>query len=176
MTAVEEPTTTQFIRPDGHEKVTGTGRYTADLNRTGQLHAAFRYSDHTHAKILSIDTTRAAALPGVLAVVTHEDVPDVLYGGMVQDRRLFARDTVRFEGDIVAGIAALTPELAREAAALVDVTYEPLPVLTNWAAANDADAPLVHPEWESYSGSDDMGRNANTLGYSTPRLPGRMSW
>ena len=167
MTAVEEPTTTQFIRPDGHEKVTGTGRYTADLNRTGQLHAAFRYSDHTHAKILSIDTTRAAALPGVLAVVTHEDVPDVLYGGMVQDRRLFARDTVRFEGDIVAGIAALTPELAREAAALVDVTYEPLPVLTNWAAANDADAPLVHPEWESYSGSDDMGRNANTLGYST---------
>ena len=167
MTAVEEPRTTPFIRPDGHEKVTGTGRYTADLNRTGQLHAAFRYSDHTHAKILSIDTTRAAALPGVLAVVTHEDVPDVLYGGMVQDRRLFARDTVRFEGDIVAGVAALTPEIAREAAALIDVEYEPLPALSNWAAANDDGAPLIHPDWESYSGSDDMGRNANTLGYST---------
>lgn len=167
MTAVEEPTTTQFIRPDGHEKVTGTGRYTADLDRTGQLHAAFRYSDHTHAKILSIDTSSAEALPGVLAVVTHEDVPDVLYGGMVQDRRLFARDTVRFEGDIIAGVAALTPEIAREAASLVVVEYEPLPVLTDWAAANEPAAILVHPGWESYSGDETMGRSGNTLGYSS---------
>ena len=70
MTAVEEPKT-QFIRPDGHEKVTGAGRYTADLNRTGQLHAAFRYSDHTHARILRVDATKARALPGVLVVLTH---------------------------------------------------------------------------------------------------------
>ena len=84
--------------------------------------------------------TRARALPGVLAVVTHEDVPDVLYGGMVKDRRLFARDTVRFEGDIVAGVAALTPEIAREAAALVDVELEPLPVVTDFEAALAADA------------------------------------
>jgi CO/xanthine dehydrogenase Mo-binding subunit len=68
-----------FIRPDGKEKVTGSGRYTADLSLTGQLHAKLRYADHTHARILSIDTSRARALPGVLAVVTHEDVPDVLY-------------------------------------------------------------------------------------------------
>lgn len=167
MTAVEESIAADFIRPDGHEKVTGSGRYTADLNRTGQLHAAFRYSDHTHAKILSIDTARAEALPGVLAIVTHEDVPDVLYGGMVQDRRLFARDTVRFEGDIIAGVAALTPEIAREAAALIDVEYEPLPALTDWAAANDEGAPLIHPDWESYTGESEMGRNANTLGYSS---------
>ncbi len=110
MTAVEDERA--FVRPDGKEKVTGTGRYTADLNLTGQAHAAFRYADHTHARILRIDAAKARALPGVLAVVTHEDVPDVLYGGMVQDRRLFAQDTVRFEGDIVAGVAALTPELA----------------------------------------------------------------
>ena len=105
MTAVEEPRT-EFVRPDGHEKVTGTGRYTADLTFTGEAHAAFRYADHPHARIVRIDTTKARALPGVLAVVTHEDVPDVLYGGSVKDRRLFARDTVRFEGDIVAGVAA----------------------------------------------------------------------
>ena len=106
MTAVEEAPVErkQFIRPDGKEKVTGTGRYTADLTLAGQLVAKFRYADHTHARILRIDTTlQARALPGVLAVVTHEDVPDVLYGGMVKDRRLFAKDTVRFEGDIVAG-------------------------------------------------------------------------
>jgi len=165
VTTVEEPRA--FIRPDGKEKVTGTGRYTADLNVTGQLHAAFRYADHTHARILSIDTTRARALPGVLAVVTHEDVPDVLYGGMVQDRRLFARDTVRFEGDIVAGVAALTPELAREAAALVDVVYEPLPVVTDFDAGMAEGATLVHPAWESYDGDEALGRNGNTLGYST---------
>ncbi len=165
MTAIEEPRA--FIRPDGKEKVTGTGRYTADLNVTGQLHAAFRYADHTHARILSIDTAKARALPGVLAVVTHEDVPDVLYGGMVQDRRLFARDTVRFEGDIVAGVAALSLEIAREAAALVEIEYEPLPTVTDFDAAMADGATLVHPEWESYEGDEALGRNGNTLGYST---------
>ena len=110
MATVEEPRT--FIRPDGKEKVTGTGRYTADIVLAGQLMAKFRYADHTHARITRIDASKARALPGVLAVVTHEDVPDVLYGGMVKDRRLFARDTVRFEGDIVAGVAATTAEIA----------------------------------------------------------------
>ena len=165
MTTVDEPRA--FIRPDGKEKVTGTGRYTADLNLTGQMHAAFRYADHTHARILRIDTAKARALPGVLAVVTHEDVPDVLYGGMVQDRRLFARDTVRFEGDIVAGVAALTPELARQAAALVEVEYEPLPAVSDYAAAMEDGATLIHPDWESYEFDDTLVRDGNTLGYST---------
>src|SRR5262245_16680894 len=141
-----------FVRPDGREKVTGAGRYTADLTLTGQAHAAFRYADHTHARILRIDTTRARALPGVLAVVTHEDVPDVLYGGLVQDRRLFARDTVRFEGDIIAGVAASTLEIARQAAALVEIEYEPLPVVTDFVAAMNDGSTLVHPDWESYEG------------------------
>src|SRR5262245_9250377 len=149
VTAVEEPRA-EFVRPDGREKVTGTGRYTADLTFTGEAHAAFRYADHPHARIVRVDATAARALPGVLAVLTHEDVPDVLYGGMVQDRRLFARDTVRFEGDIVAGVAALTPEIARRAAALVEVELEPLHVVSDFAAALDDDATLVHPGWESY--------------------------
>jgi CO/xanthine dehydrogenase Mo-binding subunit len=166
VTAVEEPVRT-FIRPDGKEKVTGTGRYTADLNLTGQAHAAFRYADHTHARILSIDTAKARAFPGVLAVVTHEDVPDVLYGGMVQDRRLFARDTVRFEGDIVAGVAALTQAIAREAAALVEIEYEPLPAVTDFDAGMEDGATLVHPGWEAYEGDDALGRDGNVLGHSS---------
>ena len=165
MATVEEPRT--FIRPDGKEKVTGTGRYTADLVLAGQLMAKFRYADHAHARITRIDVTRARALPGVLAVVTHEDVPDVLYGGMVKDRRLFARDTVRFEGDIVAGVAATTAEIAEQAAALIEVDYEPLPVVTDFEAALADDATLVHPDWESYRGSKALGRHDNTLGYST---------
>jgi CO/xanthine dehydrogenase Mo-binding subunit len=166
VTAVQDQPTT-FVRPDGREKVTGAGRYTADLTLTGQLHAAFRYADHPHARITRIDTTAARALPGVIAVVTHEDVPDVLYGGMVQDRRLFARDAVRFEGDVVAGVAALTPELAREAAALVEVDLEPLPVVTDFESALAHDAPRVHPEWESYDGDEALGRHDNVLGFST---------
>jgi CO/xanthine dehydrogenase Mo-binding subunit len=155
------------IRPDGREKVTGTGRYTADLNLTGQLHAAFRYTDHTHARVLRIDTSRARAAPGVLAVVTHEDVPDVLYGSTVKDRRLFVTDRARCEGDIVAAVAALTPELAAHAAALIDVDYEPLPVVTDFEAAMAEGAPLVHPDWESYEADEAMVRDRNTLGYSS---------
>ncbi len=166
MTAVEEPRT-QFVRPDGREKVTGAGRYTADLTFTGEAHAAFRYADHPHARIIGIDTSAARALPGVLAVLTHDDVPDVLYGGMVQDRRLFAQDTVRFEGDIVAGVAALTPEIARQAAALVEVELEPLPVVTDFEAALAEEATLVHPGWESYEGDEALGRHGNLLGFST---------
>jgi CO/xanthine dehydrogenase Mo-binding subunit len=166
MTTVDQPRT-QFVRPDGQEKVTGTGRYTADLTFTGEAHAAFRYADHPHARVVRVDATAARALPGVLAVLTHEDVPDVLYGGMVQDRRLFARDAVRFEGDIVAGVAALTPEIARQAAALVDVELEPLPVVSDFATALADDAALVHPGWESYEGDEALGRHGNLLGFST---------
>src|SRR5262245_18283496 len=156
-----------FIRPDGKEKVTGSGRYAADLSLTGQLHAKLRYADHTHARILSIDTSRARALPGVLAVVTHEDVPDVLYGDLAQDRRLFARDRVRFEGDVVAAVAATTPEIAAEAAAAIDVEYEPLPALSDIEAALEEGAPLIHEDWESYEADDELGRNGNVLGFST---------
>ena len=165
MTTVDEPRISR--RADGHEKVTGAGRYTADLTLTGEAHAAFRYADHPHARIVRIDTSAARALPGVLAVVTHEDVPDVLYGGMVKDRRLFARDIVRFEGEIVAGVVALTPAIAREAAALVEVELEQLPVLTDFASALADDAPAVHAEWESYEGDEALGRHGNLLGFST---------
>ncbi len=165
MATVEDSRT--FIRPDGKEKVTGTGLYTADLVLAGQLVAKFRYADHSHARITRIDTTKARALPGVLAVLTHEDVPDVLYGGMVKDRRLFAKDTVRFEADIVAGVAATTAEIAEQAAALIEVDYEPLPVVTDFASALAEDVPLVHPEWEAYEGVEALGRKGNLLGYST---------
>jgi CO/xanthine dehydrogenase Mo-binding subunit len=165
--SVAETQPAPFLRPDGKEKVTGSGRYTADLSLTGQLHAKLRYADHTHARIVSIDASRARALPGVLAVLTHEDVPDVLYGDLVQDRRLFARESVRFEGDVVAAVAALTSEIAAEAAAAIEVEYEPLSPVSDIEAALDEDAPLVHPDWESYEGDDDLGRHGNVLGYST---------
>ncbi|MFN8192966.1 MAG: xanthine dehydrogenase family protein molybdopterin-binding subunit [Nocardioidaceae bacterium] len=163
MTITDAP----FIRPDGKEKVTGLGRYTADFNLTGQAHAAFRYADHPHARITRLDVSAARAMPGVYAVVTHEDVPENLYGGMVQDRLMFAKDTVRWEGDVVAGVAARTQAIARAAAAAIEVEYDVLPAAPDFVANAAPDAALVHPEWTSYSGDEDMGRDGNVVGRST---------
>src|SRR3954453_20117708 len=156
-----------FIRQDGKDKVTGLGRYTADLNMTGMLQAKFRYADHAHARITRIDTSRARALPGVFAVITHEDVPDVRYGPFVQDRRLFAKSTVRYEGELIAGVAAITPEVAEQAAGLIEVDYEPLPVVNDVEAALQPDATLVHEGWADYGASDDVGREGNDCSRST---------
>jgi CO/xanthine dehydrogenase Mo-binding subunit len=130
-------------------------------------HARFRYTDHSHAKILRIDTSKARALPGVVAVVTQDDLPDVRYGGFVQDRYLFAKDVVRFEGEIVAGVAALTEEVAAEAARLIEVEYEPLPVVADFVAAMEDGAPLVHPELASYGKDENIVANGNTMAYHT---------
>jgi CO/xanthine dehydrogenase Mo-binding subunit len=165
--ATTETEARPFIRPDGKEKVTGSGRYTADLTPAGVVHAKFRYADHPHARISKIDTSRARALPGVVAVVTQADLPDVRFGGFVQDRYLFAKDKVRFEGEIVAGVAALTEEIAAEAARLIEVHYEPLPVVTDFEAAMQPGAPLVHEDWASYERDENMVSNGNTIAYHT---------
>ncbi|MBK6871496.1 MAG: xanthine dehydrogenase family protein molybdopterin-binding subunit [Kineosporiaceae bacterium] len=167
MTDQAESRPSVFIRPDGKEKVTGTGRYTADMNLTGQAHGAFRFADHPHASIVSVDTTAARAIPGVFAVITHADVPEIRYGGMVSDRYLFASDVVRWEGDVIAAVAARTAALARQAAAAIEVTYDVLDPLPDYVANAGPAAPLVHPEWQSYGGSRSMGRNGNILGRST---------
>jgi CO/xanthine dehydrogenase Mo-binding subunit len=156
-----------FVRQDGKEKVTGTGRYTADLSFTGMAHVKFRYADHSHAKILRIDTSKARALPGVVAVVTHDDLPDVRYGGFVQDRYLFAKDVVRFEGEIVAGVAALTEEIAAEAARLIEIEYEPLPVVTDFVGAMERGATLIHPDLPSYEKDENIVADGNTMAYHT---------
>jgi CO/xanthine dehydrogenase Mo-binding subunit len=167
LTTTERDLRAPFIRPDGVEKVTGTGRYTADLTMTGQAHAKFRYADHPHARIVRIDTAAAKALPGVLAVLTQDDLPDVRFGGFVQDRTLFAKDVVRFEGEILAGVAALTPEIAAEAARLIDVEYEVLPAVSDFVAAMDPDAPSIHPDLASYEKDENIVANGNTMAYHT---------
>ncbi len=168
MASTETPThETVFLRPDGKEKVTGSGRYTADLTLTGQAYARFRYTDHPHARIVRIDTSEARALSGVLAVLTHDDVPAVKYGGMVQDRYLFAKDVVRFEADIIAAVAATSEEIASRAVQLIEVEYEPLPPLTDIEAAMAKDAQLVHADWSSDDHDENLLADGNTLGYST---------
>ena len=163
-TAAPEAT---YIRSDGIEKVTGAGRYTADMTMTGVAHAKFRYADHPHARILSIDTSAARALPGVLAVVTQADLPDVRFGGFTQDRTLFAKDVVRFEAEIVAGVAATTPEIAAEAARLIEIEYAVLPAVSDFVAAMEPGSPLVHEDWASYERDENIVADGNTFAYHT---------
>ncbi len=167
MATVEASAYADFIRPDGKEKVTGAGRYTADLTLTGTAYAAFRYADHAHARIHRLDTERARRFPGVVAVITQDDVPDVRFGGFVQDRTLFAKDVVRFEGEIVAAVAALTPEGAREAARQIEVEYEPLPIVNDFETATEPGTPLVHEDWASYERDENIVSDGNTMAYHT---------
>jgi len=155
------------IRADGPDKVTGSGRYAADLTLTGMLHAKLRYAGLPHGRITRLDTTRAAALPGVLAVITQADVPDVRYGDFVKDRTLFATDVVRYEGDILAAVAALTPEIAARAVELIEVDIEPLPAVVDLEAAVRPGAPLVHEDWEGYESGEELPRDGNVAMYSS---------
>ena len=156
-----------LIRQDGRDKVTGSGRYAADLTLTGMLHGAFRVADVSHARIRRLDTAAARALPGVHAIITAADVPDVRYGAFLQDRTLFARDVVRWEGELIAAVAATTPEIAAQAAALIDIDLELLPAVTDLEAATRPDAPLVHAAWATYEADANLVRDRNVASRST---------
>lgn len=159
--ATQEQAQPQAIRPDGVEKVTGAARYVADLTRPGLLHGRLLLAGVAHGRLLGIDTAAARALPGVLAVVTQGDVPDVRYGAFVQDRTLFARGTVRFEGEVIAAVAAVSAEIAEAACRLIRVELEELEPLLDIEAALADGAPLVHPEWESYQAGPTVVRRGN---------------
>ena len=151
----------EFVRADGPDKVTGSGRYTADLTLTGMLVAKFRYAEVAHARITKLDVSAAQAMPGVFAVITDADVPDVRYSPVVADRTLFARDVVRFEGEILAAVAAIDEETAQRAVDAIVFEYEPLPVVTDLEAAIADDSVLVHEDWESYEVDEEVPQAHN---------------
>lgn len=157
----------RFVRADGPDKVTGSGRYTADLTMTGQLAAKFRYADVAHARITKLDVSAARAMPGVLAVLTNDDVPDVRFGPFVQDRTLFARDIVRFEGEVVAAVAALTPTIAQAACDAIVFEFELLPVVGDIEAALGENSQLVHQDWSNYGAADALLRDRNDASFAS---------
>ena len=133
-------------RPDGPAKVRGDFPYSSDLHVDGLLWGATARSPHPHARIRSIDAREARAMPGVRAVLTHEDVPgNKLYGLEIADQPVLAFDVVRYWGEAVALVAADHPEQARRAAQNVRVDYEVLAPLTDPEEAMRKDAPRLHP-------------------------------
>lgn len=126
-------------RIDVQEKVTGKAKYGADLCFEGMLFAKGVYAENPHARILKIDTSDAERMEGVAAVITAKDIPgSKVIGEVMLDQYILAEDKTRFWGDVIACVAAQTPELAAAAAKAVRVVYEPLPGLFDTASAENS--------------------------------------
>uniref|UniRef100_A0A7C4LKT5 Xanthine dehydrogenase family protein molybdopterin-binding subunit n=1 Tax=Schlesneria paludicola TaxID=360056 RepID=A0A7C4LKT5_9PLAN len=147
---------TRPVRHDGVDKVTGRARYGADVKLTGLLHGAILRSPHAHARIRRIDFSKAAALPGVRAIVTGRDLPDQgdriveLGEGAVNMRHLsanvLARDKVLYHGHAVAAVAADSLHIAEEAVRLIEVDYEVLPPVLDVLEAMRPTAPVLNDD------------------------------
>ena len=141
-------------RPDGADKVTGRARYAADYNLPGQLIGKVLRSPHAHARIKSIDISKAQALPGVKAVITRDDFAEmpVEYASIGEmtinfrdlTRTVIAREKALYDGHAVAAVAATSETIAREALKLIKVDYEVLPHVIDVVEAMKPDAPLLH--------------------------------
>ena len=148
-------------RPDVAAKATGTAVYGADLTLPGMLIGRILTSPHAHAKVVSIDTSAAKALPGVKAVITHEDVPKrgftrsvmaeglppFAYEGENQDQYILS-DKARYIGDWIAAVAAVDVYTAERALDLIEVEYEKLPAVFDPEEALKPGAPVVHQGWQ----------------------------
>lgn len=144
------------VRPDGVDKVTGRAKFGADFSLPGMLVGKLLRSPHAHAKIVSINTAKAEALPGVKAVITSDDFPELpsewVPAGELQinfrdlSNSLLARGKVLFEGHPLAGVAATTEAIATEALDLIEVEYEVLPHVIDVEDAMKPDAPILHDD------------------------------
>ena len=133
-------------RVDAVDKVTGRAVYTDDMKRPGMLYGAILHSSLPHARIVSIDTSAAEKLPGVKAVVTHKDTRGVSYGVSPAryDEQILASDKVRYVGDEIAAVAAVDPDIARDALEIIKVEFEELPPVFDANKAMDEGAPQLH--------------------------------
>ncbi len=158
---------TRPVRPDGVDKVTGRARYGDDTNLTGTLRAKVLRSPHPHARIKSIDTSKAEAFPGVRAVITAKDLPfaslskDDLGGEYTSLKwtsdHMMASDKPLFRGHPVAAVAAVNAHVAEEAMALIKVDYEVLESVTDVREAMKDGAPLIHEDLRT----NDMGETGD---------------
>ncbi len=162
-------------RVDAGERVTGRATYPADLVRPGMIHGRLKRSPHAHAHILAVDTSKAAALKGVLAVMTAADLPPIKPGTMipfgetgadlwVSAEIVMARTKVNWVGHPVAAVAAVDPHIAAAALDLIDVTYEVLPAAVTVEQATAPGATLIHPEIKpkGFDAGMEVPRNAGS--------------
>lgn len=144
-------------RIDAIDKVTGQAQYANDLRFPGLLYAKVKRSITGHANILNVDTSKAERVPGVKAIVTGKEFSEKfsspLSGNPLQDQPFLAFDRIRFAGEALAVVAATSEEAAEEAAELIDVEHDELPVILNSEDALKDDAVVIHPDLENYQRS-----------------------
>ncbi|HEX9143777.1 MAG TPA: hypothetical protein VGA09_05855, partial [Candidatus Binatia bacterium] len=158
-------------RIEGVGKVTGQTRYAADLPFEGLLWAKVLRSPIPHGRIVNIDTSKASALPGVRAVLTGADVPNVFVGTRVKDQPVLTADRVRFAGDAVAAVAAESKDVADQAITLIEVEYEELPFVDDPVEALKPNAPLIHEDRLKYKNAPQSPE-----GISTHNLQSYVLW
>ena len=156
----------EHSRPDAADKAAGRARYIHDLSRPGMLHGKIKFSEHAHARIIRIETSRAERLPGVRAVISGFNTPEVRLG-FLRDNVALKRDKVRQFRDEIAAVAAIDPDIASEAIDRIVVEYEPLPGVFDPEEALGAGAPLVHE-----SDPDGRPRGGDLPGLPFPPGPG----
>ena len=140
-------------RGEGSGKVSGQTVYAADVKLAGLLWAKILRSPHPHARIRSIDVSKAQKLTGVRAIITGADVKGHLIGKQIRDMPVLCWDKVRFVGDRIAAVAAETADVAEEALHLIDIDYEPLPAVFDPVEAMAPGAPKLHDDVAGYDGA-----------------------
>lgn len=133
---------------DARERVSGTIEYALNVSLPGMLHARILRSPHAHATIANVDASAARRFPGVVAVLTRDDLLDPAldqwFGPFIRDQAPLAIDRARYAGEPVAAVAAVSDDAARAAVELIDVEYEPLPAVFDVDAAMASGAPILH--------------------------------
>ena len=156
-------------RMDAPGKVAGTQIYGTDVVLPGMLHGKLFRSPVPHALIRRLDVGPALAVAGVRAVLTAADIPATRYGPAVKDMSVLAGDRVRFIGEPIAAVAAVSAEIAEHAASLIQARFEPLPTVFEPEAALASDAPTLHPDWASYTALPILVRGGNVASQSQIR-------
>src|SRR6185312_5597574 len=137
-----------FSRVDGPAKLRGWAQFTGDIEMPGMVYAKVLRSAYAHARLTRVNAEKAQKLPGVVAVLTRDDLKrmNAYFGPVVKDQPVVALDRVRYVGDIIAAVAAEEKDIAEEALELIEVDYEPLPAMFDPAEAMKPGAPIVHGE------------------------------
>lgn len=151
-------------------KVLGRAQYAGDIKVAGMLHGKVLRSPYPHARIVAIDASAALALPGVKAVLTGADAPRAMWGVHHKERRILAEGMVRFAGEEVAAVAAVSEEIARDALDLIQIEYEELPAILTPEEALDEDAPGVHPGRNNISHEIQFHRGDVEAGFASADL------
>ena len=177
---------TRPIRHDGHDKVTGAAKYGADTQLAGMLYGKVVRSPHAHARIRSIDTSKAEALPGVAAVTTSLDFPlidarpidfaELMGNSRLMAEHVMAREKALYKGHAVAAVAAVNAHVADQAAELIEVDYEVLPTVLTLHDALDDNAPIIHDNMTThfrvarFARGEDTGVKGNIAGHIQHKL------